>query len=235
MERAANNPACKRGLAFQRRCLRAHKLVCHTSKMRLTPFSGWAKPLRGSYVSGCTQSNSRRPPRPIRAWVRSERSPSGSPEPGSMSQPCCGRSVHIMGSAYGSGGGDSAARFCTYHFSHQPHVMLHISQDSQCMRRGSSQMCPASAEHAQRCLHCDAAACVLAHAGRHAHVYAAARKAPTWPLRLASRLRFFMRRTGSAVAARADAAAAAEALSVAPPPMLLPSPACTHWACCGTW
>ena len=148
MERAANNPACQRGLAFQRRCLRAHKLVCHTSKMRLTPFSGWAKPLRGSYVSGCTQSNSRRPPRPIRAWARSERSPSGSPEPGSMSQPCCGRSVHIMGSAYGSGGGDSAARFCTHHFSHQPHVMLHILQDSQCKRRGSSQMCPASAEHA---------------------------------------------------------------------------------------
>ena len=42
----------------------------------------------------------------------------------------------------------------------------------------------------------------------------------TWPLRLASRLRFFMRRTGSAVAASA-AAEAADALSAA----LLPSPA----------
>ena len=45
----------------------------------------------------------------------------------------------------------------------------------------------------------------------------------TWPLRLASRLRFFMRRTGSAVAASAAAAAAA-ALSEALMPMLLPSP-----------
>ena len=43
----------------------------------------------------------------------------------------------------------------------------------------------------------------------------------TWPLRLASRLRFFMRRTGSAMAA---SAAAAVALSEALMPMLLPSP-----------
>ena len=42
----------------------------------------------------------------------------------------------------------------------------------------------------------------------------------TWPLRLASRLRFFMRRTGSAIAASA-AAEAADGLSAA----LLPSPA----------
>ena len=48
----------------------------------------------------------------------------------------------------------------------------------------------------------------------------------TWPLRLASRLRFFMRRTGSAVAASA-AAEAADALSAA----LLPSPAGTPLAC----
>lgn len=48
----------------------------------------------------------------------------------------------------------------------------------------------------------------------------------TWPLRLASRLRFFMRRTGSAVAARA-AAAAAEVPSRAP--LLCTSAARTHW------
>ncbi len=52
---------------------------------------------------------------------------------------------------------------------------------------------------------------------------------PTWPLRLASRLRFFMRRTGSAVAASAAAAADA-ALSDALMPMLLPSPASMRWA-----
>ena len=48
----------------------------------------------------------------------------------------------------------------------------------------------------------------------------------TWPLRLASRLRFFMRRTGSAIAASA-AAEAADGLSAA----LLPSPAGTPLAC----
>ena len=50
----------------------------------------------------------------------------------------------------------------------------------------------------------------------------------TWPLRLASRLRFFMRRTGSAVAASAAAAAAA-ALSAALLPMLLPPLASMCW------
>ena len=50
--------------------------------------------------------------------------------------------------------------------------------------------------------------------------------ARTWPLRLASRLRFFMRRTGSAIAANA-AAEAADTLSAA----LLPSPAGTSLAC----
>ena len=50
--------------------------------------------------------------------------------------------------------------------------------------------------------------------------------ARTWPLRLASRLRFFMRRTGSAIAASA-AAEAADTLSAA----LLPSPAGVSLAC----
>ena len=50
--------------------------------------------------------------------------------------------------------------------------------------------------------------------------------AQTWPLRLASRLRFFMRRTGSAIAASA-AAEAADVLSAT----LLPSPAGTPLDC----
>ena len=80
------------------------------------PLSGCATPFRGSYVSGCTRSNSRRPPRPIRAWAGRERSPSGSPEAGSASQVCCGGTVNIIGGAYGGRGGERARRFCTWQY-----------------------------------------------------------------------------------------------------------------------
>lgn len=64
-------------------------------------------------MTGCTRSNIKRPPRPIRAWAGLERSPSGSPELGSASQVCCGGIVNNNGGAYGGGGGERVPRFCT--------------------------------------------------------------------------------------------------------------------------